>query len=150
MAGLTFTARSGAVSIAATVVKTIASILGPSTHGVIVNLVQITGEGNDATQKPHLVEIVTFVTDGTGTTMTPLQSDRQDDAAPSTTGKSNYTVEPTATGQVIVWQGYVRPTGGDIFPGRIRLKRSEGVLVRITSPTGAATVNWNVTFGAEE
>jgi len=150
MAGLMFTARSGAVAITANTTKTIATLKAPSTHGLIVNLIEFSGSGNDSAQVPHTVEIGTFVTDGTATGVTPLQTDRQDDDAPSATANKDYSVEPTATGQIVVWQKYVRPNSGDIYPGRLRLKRGEGVFVRIASPNGAANVNWQVTFGAEE
>lgn len=149
MAGRTFVAQSAAVSIAATNSKTIAALIAPANFDIIVRLAEVSGEGNDASQKPHLCELVTWTADGTGTSMTVNKGDRQDDTAVQTTGKHTYTVEPSGS-EVVLYAAYAKPTGNLIFPGTIRVKAGTVIGWRITSPTGAATVNWRAGFGGEE
>jgi len=152
MAGRMIRTTSGPVLVSASTTRTLLTLTAPSTHGVVVNLIQVTGEGVDSTKKPQLVEVFKFIDDnGAGSTSATVSNlDTQDDGSPATTAKKAYTAGLTPTPVTIVWSPYVRTTAGDIFPGRLRLKAGESVGCRVTGPADLTSVNWTIEISGEE
>ena len=151
MSGRKAIVNSGAVSVAASATKTLLAVKAPSTHGIVVTLAEVEFEGAAAANdKAVTLKYCTCTTDGTGTTATPINADRQDDGSPATTGKSNYSAEPT--GSISVLRDiYVDPNkGNDSFPGAIRLKADELFFIQSVGPAGLTTVNAKATIGFDE
>lgn len=151
MAGRKFSVNTGPVAIAASATKTIVGVIAPATHGIILTAMGISFEGGGAaTEKAVRVDYVTWTGDGTGTPVTPLNANRQDDSVPSTTAKSNYTTPPSGN-EVIIRSEYVDANkGNDTFPGGIVLKAGEVFGIRITSASGITTTNVMAFVGGDE
>jgi hypothetical protein len=151
MSGRKAIVNSGAVSVVASATKTLLAIKAPATHGIIATLAEVEFEGAAAANdKAITLKYCTCTTDGTGTTLTLANADRQDDSLPGTTAKKDYSAEPT--GDIVVLRDiYVDGNkGNDSFPGAIRLKANEVFFIQSVAPSGITTVNAKATIGFDE
>jgi hypothetical protein len=105
-----YSAATGApVALAAATAKTVLSVIAPAQFGVDLTKYRIGFDGVTASAVPVLVEIVSFTTDGTGTSGNVNQAYGRAITAGFTT-KYNYTVEPTTA--TIVDHYTLTPNGG--------------------------------------
>lgn len=151
MAGRKFIANTGPVQLAASTTLTVVGVIAPATCGIVLTAMEISFEGGGAaTEKAVKVEYCTWSADGTGTSITVSNADRQDDGSPGTTAKKNYSGAPS-TGEIVLRTEYVDANkGNDSFPGAIRLKAGEIFGIRVTGPAGLTTTNVNVFIGGDE
>jgi hypothetical protein len=105
-----YTAEVGAaVALAAATAKTVLSVIAPAQFGVDLLKYRIGFDGVTASAVPVVVELVTWTTDGTGTSGTVVQVYGRSITAGFTT-KYNYTVEPTTP--TLVDRFTLTPNGG--------------------------------------
>ena len=107
-----YTAEVGAaVALSAGVAKSVLSVIAPAQFGVDLVGYRLGFDGVTAANTPVVIEIVTFTTDGTGTSGTVNQAYGRSITAGFTT-KYNYTVEPTTVTAVDTYR--LTPNGGAI------------------------------------
>lgn len=152
MAGRKFALNTGAVSLAGSQTVHLVGVKSPSTHGIILTAMEVSfeGAGGAATEKAVKIEYCTCDTDGTGTAVTVVNADRQDDGSPATTAKQAYTVAPSGNVVVIRTKYTDANKADDSFPGAIRLKANEVFFIRLTAPAGLTTVNAAAFVGGDE
>ena len=107
-----YTAEVGApVALAAGVAKTVLAVIAPAQFGVDLVGFRLGFDGVTAANTPVVVEIVTWTTDGTGTSGTVVQTYGRAITAGFTT-KYAYSVEPTTP--TLVDRYSLTPNGGAI------------------------------------
>jgi hypothetical protein len=106
-----YSAPTGAaVALAAATAKTVLSVIAPAQFGVDLTKFRLGFDGVTASAVPVLVELVSFTTDGTGTSGTVAQA-YGTVITPGFTTKYSYSVEPTGSPTVIDhWT--LTPNGG--------------------------------------
>lgn len=145
---------SGAVSIVANTAKTAALVIGHASELTRLTAFDVAFDGVLGTGVPVLVELVRSTLAGAGTpgsSPTPVQLRGLARACRATAG-INYSAEPTALTVLKAWlihpqsgQSYQFPLGREIEVGG-----GLGLGVRITSASGAATVNSRTNLEFEE
>src|SRR5512143_2769674 len=108
-------ARTGAMSVAANVTKTLLQLLAPANQGVAWKRLKVSFEGVTASDKPVLLQIVKQTDAGTGgvaVTETVLQAPKGTAPTPQATALGGIwaTTEPTTTD--IIDEVYVHPQSG--------------------------------------
>lgn len=149
MAGTGFKAQVSNVATG-TSAKTIVQIVAASNHGILIEEIRISFEGNTSTAVPPLVELVTQTDAGTMTSLTLVKDPPDSDETLQTTAQHTATVEPTTTD--IREAQYVRADGGVWawrWPLHRRLKVPGGTRLGVRV-TAAATVDCSVTVVGEE
>jgi hypothetical protein len=149
MAKAGYTAEVGAaVALAAATAKTVLSVIAPAQFGVDLIKYRISFDGVTASAVPVLVELVTWTTDGTGTSGTIVQVYGRSITAGFTT-KYNYSVEPTTP--TLVERYSITPNGGTVlydFPLGTSPDTAVSNLIGIRC-TAPAAVNVNATMWVE-
>lgn len=115
-----------------TATKTILQLSAPSGVAVVVNRASISFNGTSPTADKILVQLVRSATGGTGTARNPVKINASDSDSLSTTGKENFTVEPS--GGVVVFEELVHPQGGYTTPEPIKVKAGETLAWVVTAP----------------
>jgi hypothetical protein len=150
-AGYTVTTEGAVALAAAGTAKTILAIIAPAQFGIDLKKVYFSFDGVTASEKPILVEIVRFTTDGTGTAVTVAQAYGPTITA-GFTAKKNYGTEPT-TPTVLAALEFDPNKGSVIYDWPLAETYDTAVSqvmgVRMTIPTGGAAVNARVTLGFE-
>jgi hypothetical protein len=152
MAGRKFALNTGPVSLAASATVYLVGVKAPTTHGIILTAMEVSfeGAGGAATEKAVKIEYCTGTTDGTGTLLTVVNADRQDDGSPATTSQKAYSIAPSGSEIVIRTKYTDANKTDDSFPGAIRLKAGEVFYIRLTAPAGLTTVNASAFVGGDE
>jgi hypothetical protein len=149
MAKAGYSAEVGAaVALSAGVAKTVLSVIAPAQFGVDLIKYRIGFDGVTASAVPVLVELVTWTTDGTGTSGTVVQVYGRSITAGFTT-KYNYSAEPTTP--TLVDRFSLTPNGGTIvydFPLGTSPDTAVSNLIGIRC-TAPAAVNVNATMWFE-
>jgi hypothetical protein len=149
MAKAGYTAEVGAaVALSAGVAKTVLSVIAPAQFGVDLIKYRIGFDGVTASAVPVVVELVTWTTDGTGTSGTVVQVYGRSITAGFTT-KYNYSAEPTTP--TLVDRFSLTPNGGTIvydFPLGTSPDTAVSNLIGIRC-TAPAAVNVNATMWFE-
>lgn len=149
MAKAGYTAEVGApVALVAATAKTILSVIAPAQFGVDLIKYRVSFDGVTASAIPVLVELVTWTTDGTGTSGTMVQVYGRSITAGFTT-KYNYSVEPTTP--TLVERYSITPNGGAVlydFPLGTSPDTAVSNLIGIRC-TAPAAVNANATMWVE-
>jgi hypothetical protein len=149
MAKAGYSAEVGAaVALSAATAKTVLSVIAPAQFGVDLIKYRIGFDGVTASAVPVVVELVTWTTDGTGTSGTVVQVYGRSITAGFTT-KYNYTVEPTTP--TLIDRFTITPNGGTLvydFPLGTSPDTAVSNLIglRCTAP---AVVNVNATMWFE-
>ena len=141
-----YTAEVGApVALAPATAKTVLSVIAPATFGVDLVGFRIGFDGVTAANTPVVVEIVTWTTDGTGTSGTVVQAYGRSITAGFTT-KYNYTVEPTTPTAVDRYS--LTPNGGAIVYDYPRDRTPDTAVSNVIGIrlTAAQAVNVNATM----
>jgi hypothetical protein len=113
MAKAGYSAATGAaVSLSAATAKTVLSVIAPAQFGVDLIGYEVGFEGVTAADEPVLIELVSFTTDGTGTSGTVVQNYGRSITAGFTT-KYNYSAEPTTA--TVLKSFPLTPNGGLII-----------------------------------
>ncbi len=110
MAGLNLHYPSGEVSLSAAAAKTVITAVAAANHRIKIKGVEIFFKGTSPTDTPVKIRFYRFATDGTGTTGTLYVNDENAGETIQTTGKINYTAEPTAGNVFKMWE--VHPQTG--------------------------------------
>lgn len=113
MAGLLLHFASGEVSLSAGVAKTPISVIAAANHRVKVKGVEVFFKGTSATDTPVKITFARFTSDGTGTAGNLYPNDENAGETVQTTGKTNYSAEPTLANVLKVWD--VHPQTGLIY-----------------------------------
>jgi hypothetical protein len=152
MAGVLINITSGEVSLAAATAKTVLQIVAATNQRVLVQGIKIMGKnaagGTDVPVKVRLTRVAT--PSGTGTTATPAKNDPTDSETLQTSGKSNFTVEPTTPTDSGIWYEVSPQTGTIEFlpPGQeIKIPGGQALMFEATAP-GAAVLT--ITVSAQE
>ena len=142
-----FTVTGGAAkSIVANTPTSLISLVGPATAMFSATAVNVSFDGVVASEKPILIELCQSTEAGaaTGATITPTQI-QGNVVAWGGVAKNQITVEPTVLTPIWHWQ--LTPNGG-VLEEILPLDReyqptavSKGLVLRVTSQAGAATVN---------
>lgn len=144
-----YTAEVGAaVALVAATAKTVLSVIAPAQFGVDLVKYRIGFDGVTASAIPVVVELVTFTTDGTGTSGTVVQVYGRSITAGFTT-KYNYSAEPTTP--TLVERFTLSPNGGSLlydFPLATSPDTAVSNLIGIRC-TAPAAVNVNATMWFE-
>lgn len=116
MAGLNLHFPSGEVALSAGVRKTPITVIAAASHRVKIKGVEVFFKGTSATDTPVKIEIYRFSADGTGSAGTLYVNDENDAETIQTTGKVNYSADPTLGNIIKTWE--VHPQTGLIvyFP----------------------------------
>jgi hypothetical protein len=145
MAKAGYTAEVGAaVALVAATAKTVLSVIAPAQFGVDLIKYRIGFDGVTASAIPVVVELVTWTTDGTGTSGTVVQVYGRSITAGFTT-KYNYSAEPTTP--TLIDRFTLTPNGGTLiydFPLGTSPDTAVSNLIGIRC-TAAAAVNVNAT-----
>jgi hypothetical protein len=113
MAKAGYSAAVGAsVALVAATAKTALSVIAPAQFGVDLKKIRIGFDGVTASAVPVLVELVSFTTDGTGTSGTVNQVYGRSITA-GFTSKYNYSAEPTTPTLLDRWT--LTPNGGTVI-----------------------------------
>lgn len=149
MAKAGYTAEVGApVALVAATAKTVLSVIAPAQFGVDLVKYRIGFDGVTASAIPVVVEVVSFTTDGTGTSGTIAQVYGRSITAGFTT-KYNYTVEPTTA--TLIDRFTITPNGGTLiydFPLGTSPDTAVSNLIALRC-TAPAAVNVNGTMWVE-
>lgn len=151
MAGVSFSAQSAAVALAAATKKTVLQITAPTNQRVKVKEWSVSFDGVSNTAIPVLVEIARQSTAGTGgDALTLVKTNAGDDETLQTTGQTDVdTGNPTETSVLVAEK--VHPQGGMTwqapFGEEIIVKGGERLGIAVTAP---ATVNVVARFRCEE
>lgn len=149
MAKAGYTAEVGAaVALVAATAKTVLSVIAPAQFGVDLIKYRIGFDGVTASAIPVVVELVTWTTDGTGTSGTVVQVYGRSITAGFTT-KYNYSAEPTTA--TLVDRFTLTPNGGTVlydFPLGTSPDTAVSNLIGIRC-TAPAAVNVNATMWFE-
>jgi hypothetical protein len=149
MAKAGYTAEVGAaVALSAATAKTVLSVIAPAQFGVDLTKFRIGFDGVTASAVPVVVELVSFTTDGTGTSGTVSQVYGRSITAGFTT-KYNYTAEPTTA--TLIDRFTLTPNGGTIiydFPLGTSPDTAVSNLIALRC-TAPAAVNVNATMWFE-
>jgi hypothetical protein len=145
MAGTNGTLTTSASISTGTTLKTILQHTSPANVATIVTRASISFAGNSPTADKILVQVVRSATSGTGTSRTPTKVNASDSETLQSTGRENFTVEPTSP--VVVFEELVHPQGGYTAPERIKVKAGETLGFQVTAP---AAVNCRARFVFEE
>jgi hypothetical protein len=141
-----YTAEVGAaVALAPATAKTVLSVIAPAQFGVDLVGFRLGFDGVTAANTPVVVEIVTWTTDGTGTSGTVVQAYGRSITAGFTT-KYNYTVEPTTPTAVDRYS--LTPNGGAIVYDYPRDRTPDCAVSNLIGIrlTAAQAVNCNATM----
>ncbi len=135
MAGLNLHYPSGEVTLSASTPKTPITLVAAANHRVKIKGVEVFFKGTSATDTPAKIIFYRFVTDGTGSTGTLYNNNEDDSESIQTTGKINYSAEPTLGNQFKIWE--VHPQTGLVVyfpPGEeIIVKGGNKIGIQITS-----------------
>lgn len=138
----------GQVSCVANTPKTVLGIEAPSNFGIDLLSFWIDFDGVDSTQKPVLVEIctATFATNAPGTNSTAATVQRQAGKLANTgfSAAKTWTAEPTVL--TVIDSFALDPNKGVFryewpFGENPDFDLADGFAIRVTVPTGGATVN---------
>lgn len=146
MAGTLYSAEVGAaVALVAATAKTVLSVIAPAQFGVDLRKYRISFDGVTASAVPVLCELVSWTTDGTGTSGTVVQTSGRAVTAGFTT-KYNYSAEPSTP--TLIERFTLSPNGGTViydFPygDSPDTAVSQLIGIRLTAP---AIVNANCTM----
>jgi len=146
MAQTMYSAEVGApVALVAATAKSILSVIAPAQFGVDLRKYRIGFDGVTASAIPVVVELVSFTTDGTGTTGTVVQTSGRTITA-GFASKYNYSAEPTTA--TLIDRFTLTPNGGTViydFPygDSPDTAVSNLIVLRCTAP---AAVNVNATL----
>lgn len=103
MAGIRFHINSGEVALI-NGTKTVLGIIAPANQRIIIKSLRITGkQAAGGTDAPILLKFQRSSNTGTGTTATPVKFDPTDDEILQSTGKGNFTIEPTGAVDSGLW-----------------------------------------------
>lgn len=149
MAKAGYSAEVGApVALVAATAKTVLSVIAPAQFGVDLIKYRVGFDGVTASAIPVVVELVTWTTDGTGTSGTVVQTYGRSITAGFTT-KYNYSAEPTTP--TLVDRYTLTPNGGLVvydFPFGTSPDTAVSNLIGIRC-TAPAAVNVNATMWFE-
>jgi len=144
MAQLKFHAPTGEIALSANTAKTLLTIVAPSNIRVLLKGIEIFFKGTSSTDTPVKVDIFRFSTDGTGTSQNFYVNDENAGETVQTTGKNNYSAEPTLGNIIKTWE--IHPQTGLVVyfpPGEeIVIKGGNKLGIRAT-PTQSETVSLN-------
>jgi hypothetical protein len=113
MARTLYSAEVGAaVALVATTAKSVLSVIAPAQFGIDLLKYRIGFDGVTASAIPVVVELVSFTTDGTGTSGTVVQTSGRSITAGFTT-KYNYSAEPTTA--TLIDRYTLTPNGGTVI-----------------------------------
>lgn len=148
MARVNCVMRTGPISLAANVAKTLVQILAPSNQAVAITRAKVSFEGVTATDKPVLVQLLKQTTAGTGglSTYTPKLKNSPG-GAPTIQTSALYglwaTTEPT-DGDILD-ELYVHPQSGYEWVWQRGQDEISGYnlryAIKVTTPTGNQTTN---------
>jgi hypothetical protein len=141
-----YTAEVGAsVALAAATAKTVLSVIAPAQFGVDLVGFRISFDGVTAANTPVVVEVVSYTTDGTGTSGAVNQAYGRAITAGFTT-KYNYTVEPTTPTSIDAYR--LTPNGGTIVYDYPRDRTPDTAVSNLIGLrlTAAQTVNVTATM----
>ena len=96
--------------------KTIASLTAAANVRVALQAITLTFDGTSNTAVPVEVHLQRITTDGTGTAQNPVKKDTDIASSLVTTGKVNYTVEPTYTAAAFLLSELIHPQAGAQYP----------------------------------
>lgn len=149
MAGNHFKAIAPEVSTGTSGAKTHIEIIAAANHGVMIKRISVAFQGVIVTQEPYIVRVQRVTTTGTGTAITPKQTQEGWPDTLQVTGKKDFSVEPTL-GDVID-EMPVHPQGGWIdviqFDSPTFVQGGKGLAVVIVS---TVAVDCTCTIAAEE
>ena len=149
MAGNHFTGVAEEVSTGTGGAKTHLELIAAANHGIMLSHVSVTFQGTTVTQEPYIVNITRVTTTGTGTAITLVKDLEGWPDNILTTGKKNFTVEPTL-GDVLR-SLVIHPQGGwehvIQFDSPVFVKGGSGVAIVITSATAVDATSY---INAEE
>lgn len=146
MAGLRWKSVSGNVSTGSGALV-VHSIIAPAIPDLIITLAQISLTGT-ATGSVKC-ELCRWDADGAGGSAGTVEKiDEQDDTAPATTAKTNYSSNPPAgsTNEVVLMEVNVSTPGTYTYPGILRVKRGQVMGWR----TNGGSVTANSVFAGDE
>ena len=150
-------ARTGAMSVAANLTKTLLQLLAPTNQGVAWKRASISSEGVTATDKPNVVQILKQTDAGTGgqaVTETVLTAPKGTAPTPQSTALAGIwgTTEPSASD--IIFEKYVHPQSGFEYVWQQAEDEwpyfNERYAIRVITPTGNATANFIADLEWEE
>lgn len=125
--------------------KTILQLTAPGSVRVAVTRASISFRGNSPTADKILVQLVRSASGGTSTNRNPVKMDASDSGSVATTGKENFSVEPT--GGSVVFEDVIHPQGSVHVTEEIVVKEGETLGWVTTAP---AAVNCRARFALEE
>ena len=136
---------SAAISTGSGANKTILQHTSPASIATVVKRASISFDGNSPTANKILVQIVRSATSGTATGRNPSKVNASDSETLQSTGKENFTVEPS--GGTVVFEELVHPQGGYTAPEEIKVKSGETLGFVVNAP---AAVNCRARFLYDE
>lgn len=104
---------SGSVAASTSGLKSVLSVIAPSTFGVDLLKARIGFDGVTASNAPVNIQLAVFTADGTGTSNSSIQQAYGRSITTGFTSKTNYTVEPT--GLTVLEDGLLTPNGGVLW-----------------------------------
>lgn len=143
-------AANAKIALVAATVKTVASLTTPSTGTrIAIQAITVSFDSTSNTAQPVEVYLQRITTDGTGTTQNPVKKDTDITSGILTTGKVNYTVEPTTyTAGAFLLSELIHPQAGAQYPlplpGEIIIPANAIVGLKMNAPA-----NVNVLFMIE-
>lgn len=149
--------RTGAISLAANVTKTILQLQAPANQGVALKRAKVSFEGVTSTDKPVIAQLLKQTDAGTGgvsVTETVIRSPKGTAPTPQATalGGPWATTEPTASD--IIDELYIHPQSGYEYVFQIAedevAYHNERYAIRVITPTGNQTTNCIGSFQWEE
>lgn len=141
-----YTAEVGAaVALAPATAKTVLSAIAPAQFGVDLVGYRVSFDGVTAANTPVVIEVVSFTTDGTGTSGTVVQAYGRSITAGFTT-KYNYSAEPTTV--TLIDRFTITPNGGAIVYDYPRDRTPDCAVSNLIALrlTAAQAVNVNATL----
>lgn len=103
-------------TLSAGVTKTIATLIAAANIRVALQAITLTFDGTSNTAVPVEIHLQRITSDGTGTGQNPQKKDSDISSALVTTGKVNYTVEPTYTANAFMLSEFIHPQAGAQYP----------------------------------
>lgn len=152
MAGRKFAINTGSVPVSASSTVHLIGVKAPSTHGIILSAIEVSFEGSATATNERAVRVdyCTCTTDGTGTSITVNNADRQDSGSASTIAKQAYTTPPSGS-VIVIRTSYIDANKTkDLFPGSLRIKQDEVFFIRLVAPSSLVTVNASSFIGGDE
>lgn len=94
--------------------RTMQQVSAAANHPIKIRRVEVGFDGTSTTGPQVLVEIIKGSSSGTGTTATPVETNGDQPETVQTTGKKDFSAEPTYSGGTVFSQ-YVHPQGKYIW-----------------------------------